>query len=166
MKTRTIFLPINFVIQSTLYNLRERTVAFGFDTFSRLYVKVKRNEPWGISRKELLKLQPESLGFHLGCFLLKHNLHPQPRCEDHDVFHVITGYSTDTDQEIAMQFFLFGNGKRSPFLNLARLCGYLLYPDRYSYFKEALKKGAAHMPLHVFDYKQHLNTSVKLFKKQ
>ena len=96
---------------------------------------MKQGTPWNLSTRQLLDFPEDSLGFHLGCFLLQHNFEPQPKCEDHDIFHVLTGYKTDTAQEIALQFFLYGNGKRSPFLSLAMGAGYLLYPDQYATFK-------------------------------
>ena len=79
-------------------------------------------------------------------------------------FHVLTGYQTDTAQEIALQFFLYGNGKRSAFLLLAMFAGYLLYPDHYKTFKKAQKKGQNTCTLHDFKYKEVLNTSITTLK--
>ena len=161
---KSIFLSINFEFQSTLILIRELFVGASFDLTSRIYVKFKHVKPWGISRKELLQYPENTLGFHLGCFLLKHNYEPQPRCENHDVFNVLTGYQTDTAQEIALQFFLYGNGKRSPFLLLAMIAGYFLYPDHYTSFKKAQSRGQKTKSLHHLNYKALLNTSIITFK--
>ncbi len=163
---KSIFLPLYFEIQSTLSMLRELVVGASFDLTSRFYVLFKTNEPWGISRSQLLRFPEESLGFHLGCFLLKHRFNPQPRCENHDVFHVLTGYETDTAQEIALQFFLYGNGKRSAFLHLAMLAGIFLFPDRYALFREAYQNGNQAQRLFDLDYKLLLSTSIFHLKKQ
>jgi hypothetical protein len=50
----------------------------------------KKNEPWNITPKELILLPNDSLGFQMGCFLLKYNFEMQPKLEDHDVIHVLT----------------------------------------------------------------------------
>lgn len=164
--SKSIFLSTYFEIQSTLIIVRELFVGASFDLSSRLYVLFKRNKPWNITRSQLLQLPTPSLGFHLGCFLLKHNYEPQPHCENHDIFHVLTGYKTDTAQEIALQFFLYGNGKRSPFLLLALIAGLLLYPDAYSLFKGAYHKGFQAKRLYDLDYKALLETSFIQLKNQ
>ena len=164
--TKPFFLSIYFEFQSTLIILRECFVGAVFDLTSRIYIKFKRNQPWGISRAYLLQLPTETLGFHLGCFLLKHNFEPQPRCENHDIFHVLTGYETDTAQEIALQFFLYGNGKRSPFLQLARVAGYLLYPDHYNSFKIAQQRGQQTLRLYDLHYNALLHSPLHQLKNK
>ena len=164
--TKTIFLSIYFEFQSTLLVIRELFVGASFDLSSRIYVKCKRTRPWNISRAELLQFPEKTLGFHLGCFLLKHNFEPQPRCENHDVFHVLTDYETDTAQEIALQFFLYGNGKRSPFLALALFAGYLLFPDHYTTFKIAQERGRQSIELYDLNYQSLLHTPILPLKNQ
>ena len=164
--TKSIFLSIHFEFQSTLLIIRDLVVGVSFDLTSRVYVLFKRNKPWGISRSELLLYPPESLGFHLGCFLLKQHFEPQPHCENHDIFHILTGYMTDTAQEIALQFFLYGNGKHSPFLHLAMFAGIILFPDQYALFREAYRKGTQAKRLFDLDYKPLLTHSFISLKKQ
>lgn len=164
--TKSIFLPSYFEIQSTLLIVRELFVGASFDLTSRLYVKVKQGTPWNLSTRQLLDFPEDSLGFHLGCFLLQHNFEPQPKCEDHDIFHVLTGYKTDTAQEIALQFFLYGNGKRSPFLSLAMGVGYLLYPDQYATFKVTKEQGRLAPPVYDLDFKALLHKPFKQLKSQ
>ncbi|MGJ8683963.1 MAG: hypothetical protein ACSHWW_05030 [Nonlabens sp.] len=164
--SKTIFLPINFEIQSTLQYLRELFVGFGFNVSSVLYVFFKKGNPWHIHTRQLLSYPSESLGYHLGCFLLQHKFEPQPRCEDHDVFHVLTGFKVDTAQEIAMQFWLWGNGKRSPFVALAMLVGMILYLDQYANFTTALANGKNTAPIHHIDFKQCLSSPISKFKTQ
>ena len=163
---KSIFLTSNFEFQSTLLFVRELFVGASFDLTSRIYVKFKRTQAWGISRKEFLQYPENTLGFHLGCFLLKHNYEPQPRCENHDIFHVLTGYQTDTAQEIALQFFLYGNGKRSPFLLLAMFAGYLLYPDHHQNFKKARIHGKQTSRLFDLEYKSYLSISLTDLKSK
>ncbi len=101
-----------------------------------------KSEPaWDLSVKELLAYPPESLGYHLGCFLLKHHFTPEPQLEDHDIYHVVTEAGISVPEEIAMQFYLLGNGKRSLYLCMVIGLGFLLFPDEIKRFYTAFKKG-------------------------
>ncbi len=161
---KTIFLSFYFEIQSTLKYQRELFVGFGFNVSSILYIFFKKGQVWQIYTRQLLSYPSNSLGYHLGCFLLQHKFEPQPRCEDHDIFHVLTGFKVDTAQEIAMQYWLWGNGKRSPFVALAMLVGMVLYIDQYDVFKAALHNGKSAFPIHNLDFKQHLSSPISNFK--
>jgi hypothetical protein len=157
---KLFFLPLNFEFQSTFNLSREFIVSVGFDLSRKLYLLFKKEVAWNITRRELLSYPESSLGFHLGCFLLQHDFSPQGTCEDHDVFHVLTGFKTDTAQEIAMQYWLWGNGKRSLFVVLAMCSGMLFYPDRYRFFKNSYLKGSLTKPIHYKNYKLLLNKNL------
>ncbi len=116
----------------------------------------KKNPSWNISIKTLIRYPKESLGFHLGCFLLQHDFSPQPKLENHDVFHVLTNTGISVPEEIAMQYYLLGNGKRSTYLCLVILLGTLLYPDKIKLFKKAYQKGRIAHPFYQLDYKKLL----------
>ena len=161
---KTIFLFFYFVFQSTLNQLRELTVGLGFKVSSTIYIFFKKGDSWQVHTRQLLSYPIHSLGYHLGCFLLQHKFEPQPRCEDHDVFHVLTGYRINTSQEIAMQFWLWGNGKRSLFVALAMLIGIILYIDKYKNFITAFYKGKRSRSIHHIDFKQHLSSPISNFK--
>ncbi len=161
---RPFFLSFYFEIQSTLIYIREVFVAHSFEIASRAYVAFKKGPSWNVNTQQLLSYPISSLGYHLGCFLLKHSFEPQPRCENHDVFHVITEYKIDTAQEIAMQFWLYGNGKRSPFVLLAMFVGAMLYMDGYSAFAKAYSSGKQAVPVHAIDFMQHLASPISQFK--
>ena len=161
---KTFFLSIYFEIQSTLTLFREVFVNFSFELASSVYIRFKTGPSWNVHTKQLLSYPEDSLGYHLGCFLIQHKLEPQPRCEDHDVFHVLTDYKIDTAQEIAMQYWLWGNGKRSPFVLLAMLVGVVLYVDQYSIFIHAIEAGHKASPIHDIDFKQHLYSPIALIK--
>jgi len=117
----------------------------------------KKGEPWTISQKELLQLPEESLGFHLGCFLLKYNFEIQPKLENHDVFHVLTNTGVSVPEEIGMQYFLYGNGKRSFYLYMVLVTGTLFYPAKISYFKSQYQRGKNALIFHSLDYSKMLN---------
>lgn len=121
----------------------------------------KKNQPWNISLQEFLHYPEETLGFHLGCFLLKHNFDIQPKLEDHDVIHVLTNTGISVPEEIGMQYYLFGNGKRSLYLYMVMLTGTIFYPTKINYFKQQLRRGQNALQFHYLDYSKMLLVPVK-----
>ncbi|RMB56262.1 hypothetical protein EAX61_14985 [Dokdonia sinensis] len=106
----------------------------------------KSEAPWGISAKQLLTYPENSLGYHLGCFLLRNHFTPEPQLENHDIYHVLTNTGISVPEEIAMQFYLLGNGKRSLYLFIVIAIGSILFMDEIPHFREAFSKGrSAHM---------------------
>lgn len=110
----------------------------------------KNDSPWEVTISDFINLPEESLGFHLGCFLLKYNFEPQPKLEEHDIYHVLTNTGVLVTDEINMQFYLLGNGKKSPFVFLVIATGLLFYPFRIKTYIESYKKGKhAHQFYHL-----------------
>ncbi|CAM3975586.1 hypothetical protein FLCU109888_12010 [Flavobacterium cucumis] len=101
----------------------------------------KKGKAWDINVNQLIQLPNDSFGFHLGCFLLKYNFEIQPKLEDHDCIHVLTNTGITVEEEIGMQYYLYGNGKRSVYLWMVILSGTLFYPTRFSYFKQQYQRG-------------------------
>ncbi|KAA1247186.1 hypothetical protein [Aquimarina sp. RZ0] len=120
----------------------------------------KKEEPWNISIAQLLQYPNISLGFHLGSFLLQHDFTPQPKLENHDVFHVLTKTGITVPEEISMQYYLLGNGKRSIYLYTVILIGTLLYLDKFRLFREAFQNGRHAFVFHKLDYKKLLDHSI------
>jgi len=125
----------------------------------------KKNSPWDLDSKELLQFPEETLGFHLGCFLLKYNFEMQPKLEDHDVIHVLTNTGITVQEEIGMQYYLFGNGKRSLYLFMVLLSGTLFYPAKISYFFNQYKRGKQSFHFHYLDYSKMLLIPLETIRK-
>lgn len=113
---------------------------------------LKKGKPWEIPAKELLKYPHQSLGFHMGCFLLKHNFELQSKLEDHDVFHVLTQTGTTVPEEIGMQYYLLGNGKRSMYLFMVLFVGTVLFPDYLLRYRNAYRRGRSALSFHQIDF--------------
>jgi hypothetical protein len=124
----------------------------------------KKNQPWTIGKNELLQHKPETLGFHLGCFLIKYYFEIQPKLEDHDVIHVLTNTGVSVQEEIGMQYYLFGNGKRSLYLYLVIATGTCFYPTRFQYFKNQYLKGKKAHQFHYLDFSKMLNIPVSILQ--
>ena len=124
----------------------------------RYLFKAKR--PWNISVNQLLQYSELSLGYHLGSFLLQHNFEPQPQLEDHDVFHVLTRTGITVKEEVAMQYYLLGNGKKSLFLLGTLLIGTLFYPEKIRLFIRSFRRGRKALSFHHLEFKQLLHIPI------
>lgn len=143
---------------------REKFCVWLFDKTKTPYANLKNRAPWGISRAELLAYPQNSLGNRLGVFLKENNFHPIPKLENHDLFHVLTGYGTEVEDEIALQYFFLGNGKRSAYLIGVIILGILLFPETYRYFIKAYNKGANANKFYHWKFKIHLHIPIESIK--
>ncbi len=120
----------------------------------------KKKNAWNVNVKQLLQLQSDSLGFHLGCFLLKYNFEIQPKLEDHDIIHVLTNTGISVVEEIGMQYYLLGNGKRSLYLGMVIITGTLFYTTRFSYFKQQYQRGKQAHEFYGLDFLNMLSVPI------
>ena len=116
------------------------------------YQSFKKNEPWDLTISDLQKFPNGTLGQCLGSFLAGHNFDLQAKLESHDVFHVLTDTGITVPEEISMQFYLLGNGKRSTYLFTVLFLGGLLYPDYLQFFYKKYKKGKSALSFHQLDF--------------
>jgi len=119
------------ILIEQLYNLVKIPYSYFF----------KKETLWHFKKEDLLSFPSDSLGHSLGCFLKNNDFELQESLENHDVFHVLTGIGTTVIHEIEMQFYLFGNGKKSLFLLLVLFVGVLFYPSKFPSFIRKYKKG-------------------------
>jgi ubiquinone biosynthesis protein Coq4 len=125
----------------------------------------KKNKPWNINKKNLLQYPETSLGFHLGCFLLKYNFELQEKLEDHDIIHVLTNTGITVAEEIGMQYYLFGNGKRSLYLYMVILTGTIFYPTHFRDFIAQYHRGKKAFKFYYLDYSKMLFIPVEKIKE-
>lgn len=132
-----------------------------YDWSSHYYMKYfRKNNPWTVSSKELFLYPQESIGFHLSCFHLKYNLEMKPNLEEHDVFHVLTGTGISVAEEVALQYYLLGNGKKGAFMSLAIAGGTLFYPFHIREFIQYYQRGKSAHQFYDLDFKNMLYQSV------
>lgn len=125
---------------------------------------IRKNDPWNIQIKELLAFQKETLGFQLGKFLTDNNFEMQEKLEDHDVIHVLTKTGTTVIDEIGMQFFLLGNGKRSLYLFMVIFIGTFFYPTKFPSFLSYYKRGKNSHVFYHLDFLKMLHIPVTQIK--
>lgn len=129
------------------------------------YQAFKKNTPWGLQLEDLLQYPKNSLGYHLGRFMLQHDFDLQEKLERHDVFHVLTGTGISVPEEISMQFYLMGNGKRSGYLISVMVLGSLLYPDKLGMFLTTYRRGKAALPFYQLDFLKLLDQPLLRIKE-
>jgi ubiquinone biosynthesis protein Coq4 len=140
---------------------RKKIIIWMFEKSQKIYTNyIKKNEPWGINKSDLLRYPDESFGKHMGDFLEENGFDLIPKAERHDAYHVLTGYDTKVEDEIAQQYLCYGNGKRSIYLYGVITIGTLILPDYLSYYLKSYKIGKSANLFHNLDYKSLLNTSL------
>ena len=121
----------------------------------------KKSIPWEIDKDALLQYPKNSLGFELGHFLDRNHFDIQPKLEDHDIIHVLTNTGISVADEIGMQYYLLGNGKRSLYLFMVILSGTPFYLRHTNYFFQQYKRGKQALPFHYLDFSKMLLISVQ-----
>lgn len=100
-----------------------------------------KDRNWNISTAQLLQFPAGSLGKTLGEFLAKDGLEPLPGAEYHDAQHVLLDYSVSFKDEVALQFFLHGNGKRSIASVSTMIGAWCILPTQWKYLRACYKRG-------------------------
>jgi ubiquinone biosynthesis protein Coq4 len=126
---------------------------------------LKKNQPWAIEKETLLQMEPTTLGYSLGAFLDKNHFDLQDKLEDHDVMHVLTNTGITVLEEIGMQYYLFGNGKRSLYMYLVLVWGTCFYPTRLGYFITQYRRGKSAYSFHQLDFLKMLTVPVKTIQQ-
>lgn len=138
--------------------LRVQFILFMYENSQKQYRKYfkKKKRQWQFSEAQLLNFQNDSLGKVLGDFYQKHGFRMIPKMENHDVYHLITDFSTNIQDEIAMQYLLFGNGKKTAYLLGTMLLGTLVFPEYYKMYYEAYHKGKEMKTFHHLNFEELL----------
>lgn len=138
--------------------MRDLLIEKMYEVTKKPYQKFfKKGIPWKETPQDLVKYNQGTLGFHLGCFLLKYNFEMQPKLEDHDVIHVLTNTQVAVTDEIAMQYFLLGNGKKSAYLFMVISIGTIFYPTHFKHFIHNYKRGKNAHQIYDLDFYKMLN---------
>lgn len=128
------------------------------------YQSFKKNEAWDLGIEDLLQYSKDTLGYQMGYFLLSNNFDLQEKLESHDVFHVLTGTGITVPEEVSMQFYLLGNGKRSIYLLSVIFLGALLFPDYLKLFRSKYRRGKSSLSFHQVDFYRLLDKPLERIK--
>ena len=122
---------------------RKQIIAKLFEYSQRFYTRHFKTHktPWNITKEELLAYPYGSLGKALGAFLNTHGFDLIPKVERHDAYHVLLDFGTKAEDEIALQYLCYGNGKRSLYLWAVITVGTLILPDYLHYYYKCYRLG-------------------------
>lgn len=139
--------------------LRKKLIVWLFEQSQLVYTRyIKTNKPWGIGKVDLLPHPAGSFGRELGEFLASNGFELIPKVERHDAYHVITGFGSREEDEIALQYLCFGNGKRSLYLFGVIIVGTLLLPEYIRYYIRSFQLGKKAHPFHSLPFQKLLHT--------
>lgn len=146
--------------------MRELLIEKLYELTKKPYQKMfKKQKAWDIDIPKLIVMPSESLGFQLGCFLLKYNFEIQPKLEDHDIIHVLTNTGISVIDEIGMQYYLFGNGKKSSYMFAVIIIGTLFYLSKTKHFKKQYQRGRQAHQFHDLDFQKMLTIPIQTIQE-
>lgn len=123
-----------------------------------------KDKNWNLTTNQLLQYPEGTLGKALGDFLKKDDVELLAGAEYHDIHHVLFDYSTTFKDEIALQFFLHGNGNKS-IASISTLIGaWCLMPTQWKYLKTAYKRGENCKNVSTINFKSLLNQDFQQVK--
>lgn len=139
--------------------MRHKFLEFLYQFSAKGYILIfkRKREKWPITIKSLSEFEEGTLGKDLYNFLDANNLEIQQKLETHDIYHVLTKTPIDVPSEIAMQYYVRGNGKKSIYSIITVLIGTVILPEEIPYFKKSFKKGKKCNTFHNIDWKAKLN---------
>lgn len=120
-----------------------------------------KHKDWNMTTADLLNYSEGSLGKALGQFLRTNKVEPLAHAEYHDVHHVLFDYSISFKDEVALQFFLRGNGKKSIASFGTSIGAWILLPAQWSYLKTSYKRGQNCIDISQLDLKALLNEDLQ-----
>jgi ubiquinone biosynthesis protein Coq4 len=146
--------------------MRDQLIEKMYEWSKKPYQRFFKNKmAWEIDKEELLSYSDETLGYHLGQFLQMNNFDIQPKLEDHDIIHVLTNTGISVWEEIGMQYYLLGNGKKSLYLYLVIIAGTVFYPTHINYFIKEFRKGKTAHHFHYLDFSKMLLIPIETIKQ-
>ena len=142
--------------------MRKQLVGRLFELSQGFYVKhfKQKKEPWGLTKAALLTYPEGTLGNGIGLFLQANGFEVIDKVERHDAYHVLLGFNTRAQDEIALQYVCLGNGKRSKYLFGVILLGSFILPEYANYYYRCFKLGRQLNCFYSFDYKLLLDQSL------
>jgi ubiquinone biosynthesis protein Coq4 len=123
-----------------------------------------KDKNWDLTTADLLNYSEGSLGKALGQFLQAHKVEPLAHAEYHDVHHVLFDYSITFKDEVALQFFLRGNGKRSLASFGTSIGAWFLLPTQWNYLRTSYKRGQNCIDISQLNLKELLNEDLQKIK--
>lgn len=139
--------------------IRSRLLVGSVEKVKPFYAAVFKRQvkPWQVNIEQLRGCTKDSLGFALATFLDSNNFRLEPYFENHDVYHVVLGFTNTAEDEALMQFWLLGNGKTTFFTLMTTLLCLLILPELIPQFIQQYRQGKSCFPVQQLDYENLLD---------
>lgn len=99
------------------------------------------NKRQNISLNELFTYPQESLGFNLASFLYDNSIETNPVPEKEDIYRLLLINKPSDKEDIAIHYYLFGNGDNSLKTIFIVATGAVLFPHCIKYFYQRYRNG-------------------------
>ena len=149
-------------------SLREKAIIFMFEHSKNAYKKwfKKKQMAWTTSRTQLRQYEEGSLGKDLAIFLTINQFELEAKFEKHDIYHVLTDYTTTVVGEICLSIFLIANGKRSIYTRGVAFVGSIAMIEHFKLFKAAYLRGKYAHSIAKWQFEHLLKENTNDLKKQ
>jgi hypothetical protein len=117
-----------------------------------------------VSMDDLITYPKDSMGFHLGCFLFNNSCEADPQPAKEDIYRLLIAREVSNTEEVAMNFYLFGNGDISLRTIFIMASGMVFYPHRIMYFYSRYKEGKQALRFYDLDHWRMLHLPLKRVK--
>jgi len=129
-------------LTSLLWQVHEKISSWSAHLIGPLVFNIGiKEESWKMSTADFLSFANGTVGKALGEFLNKNRLEPIAGAESHDLYHILFEYSSSFTDEVALQFFLRGNGKNSIASFGTSIGAWIILPGKWSYLKASYTRG-------------------------
>lgn len=137
-----------------------KTLISKIKSFKAKIFSNKRN----VSIDELVSYPEDTLGFHLGCFLFSNSCDPNPVPEKEDIYRLLLTRESSNKEDIAMHYYLFGNGDNSLRTLFIIVTGAVLYPLCIKYFYNKYRDGRNAFRFYDLDHFRMLHLPLQKIK--
>lgn len=117
-----------------------------------------------VTMNELISYPKESLGFHVGNFLFNNSHDADPQPEMTDIYRVLINSEVSDKEEIAMHYYLFGNGDLALKNLFIMITGAMLFPHRIPYFCKKYSEGKNALRFYDLDHFRMLHLPLARIK--
>jgi hypothetical protein len=117
-----------------------------------------------VTMDELINYPKDSLGFHLGCFLFDNSVESDPVPEKEDVYRLLITEKVSNREEIAMYYYLFGNGDLGLRTLFIMGSGAVFYPHCIPYFYKRYRNGKNALRFYDLDHFRMLHLPLARIK--
>lgn len=126
--------------------------------------KLFQDKKASVTMDELINYPKDSLGFHLGWFLFHNSHDAEPQPETVDIHRLLITNHVSNTEEIAMHYYLFGNGDLALRTVFIMATGAIFYPHRIVYFYNKYRDGKNALRFYDLDHFRMLHLPLQRIK--